>query len=101
CRRCRSLQSDGAVSGKTSRLHGHGPQPPLAGADHRGNGDAMMAKHATATGEPSVRLLRVGEAMRHVLADILQRGDVHDDVLARHVVSVTEVRMSPDLRHAI
>jgi ribosome-binding factor A len=61
----------------------------------------MMAKHATATGEPSVRLLRVGEQMRHVLADILQRGDVHDDVLARHVVSVTEVRMSPDLRHAI
>jgi ribosome-binding factor A len=38
--------------------------------------------------------------MRHVLADILQRGDVHDDVLASHLVSVTEVRMSPDLRHA-
>lgn len=61
----------------------------------------MMAKHATtANGEPSVRLLRVGEQVRHVLAGILQRGDVHDDVLARHVVSVTEVRMSPDLRHA-
>lgn len=49
---------------------------------------------------PSVRLLRVGEQVRHVLSDILQRGDVHDDVLASHVVSVTEVRMSPDLRHA-
>ncbi|MBZ9647140.1 30S ribosome-binding factor RbfA [Sphingobium sp. 3R8] len=49
---------------------------------------------------PSVRLLRVGEQVRHVLSDILQRGDVHDDLLARHVVSVTEVRMSPDLRHA-
>ena len=49
---------------------------------------------------PSVRLLRVGEQVRHVLSDILQRGDVHDDVLAKHVVSVTEVRMSPDLRHA-
>ena len=49
---------------------------------------------------PSVRVLRVGEQVRHVLADILQRGDVHDDVLARHVVSVTEVRMTPDLRHA-
>lgn len=49
---------------------------------------------------PSVRLLRVGEQVRHVLADILQRGDVHDDVLASHLVSVTEVRMSPDLRHA-
>ncbi|MPT47078.1 MAG: 30S ribosome-binding factor RbfA [Sphingobium sp.] len=48
----------------------------------------------------SVRILRVGEQVRHVLSDILQRGDVHDDVLARHMVSVTEVRMSPDLRHA-
>ena len=50
---------------------------------------------------PNVRALRVGEAVRHVLAEILQRGDVHDDVLATHVVSVTEVRMSPDLQHAI
>ena len=49
---------------------------------------------------PSVRALRVGEQVRHILSDILQRGDVHDDVLARHVVSVTEVRMSSDLRHA-
>ena len=48
----------------------------------------------------SVRLLRVGEQVRHVLADVLMRGDVHDDVLASHLVSVTEVRMSPDLRHA-
>ena len=48
----------------------------------------------------SVRTLRVGESVRHALADILARGDVHDDVLAKHVVSVTEVRMSPDLRHA-
>jgi ribosome-binding factor A len=58
-----------------------------------------MAKQP-GTGEPSVRLLRVGEQVRHILADILQRGDVHDDVLAAHMVSVTEVRMSPDLRHA-
>ncbi|HEX5537156.1 MAG TPA: 30S ribosome-binding factor RbfA [Sphingobium sp.] len=49
---------------------------------------------------PSVRVLKVGEQVRHVLADILQRGDVHDDVLSRHLVSVTEVRMSPDLRQA-
>ncbi|MBA4755016.1 MAG: 30S ribosome-binding factor RbfA [Sphingobium sp.] len=49
---------------------------------------------------PSVRALRVGEQVRHILSDILQRGDVHDDVLAKHVVSVTEVRMSSDLRHA-
>ena len=50
--------------------------------------------------EKSVRTLRVGEQVRHVLSEILQRGDVHDETLARHLVSVTEVRMSPDLRHA-
>ncbi|MBA3677436.1 MAG: 30S ribosome-binding factor RbfA [Sphingosinicella sp.] len=48
----------------------------------------------------SVRLLRVGEQVRHALSEILMRGDVHDDTLASHMVSVTEVRMSPDLRHA-
>jgi len=50
--------------------------------------------------EKSVRTLRVGEQVRHVLSEILQRGDVHDDTLVNHMVSVTEVRMSPDLRHA-
>lgn len=50
--------------------------------------------------DKSVRTLRVGEQVRHILSEILQRGDVHDDTLARHMVSVTEVRMSPDLRHA-
>jgi len=48
----------------------------------------------------SVRTLRVGEQVRHALSDILARGDVHDDVLAKAYVTVTEVRMSPDLRHA-
>ena len=48
----------------------------------------------------SVRLLRVGEQVRHALSDVLMRGDVHDETLASHSVSVTEVRMSPDLRHA-
>jgi ribosome-binding factor A len=48
----------------------------------------------------SVRLLRVGEQVRHALSDILARGQVHDETLASHSLSVTEVRMSPDLRHA-
>ena len=48
----------------------------------------------------SVRLLRVGEQVRHALSEILTRGDVHDETLASHSVSITEVRMSPDLRHA-
>ena len=58
-----------------------------------------MRKVETPEGR-SVRLLRVGEQVRHVLSEILQRGDVHDDTLQSHLVSVTEVRMSPDLRHA-
>ncbi|HZG09566.1 MAG TPA: 30S ribosome-binding factor RbfA [Allosphingosinicella sp.] len=48
----------------------------------------------------SVRLLRVGEQVRHALSEVLMRGEVHDDILTKHPVSVTEVRMSPDLRHA-
>ena len=54
----------------------------------------------TETPDRSVRLLRVGEQVRHVLAELLGRGEVHDETLAKHLVSVTEVRMSPDLRHA-
>ena len=57
-------------------------------------------RHNETQSGPSVRVLRVGEQVRHVLSEILQRGDVHDDVLAKHPVSITEVRMSPDLRHA-
>ncbi len=48
----------------------------------------------------SVRLLKVGEQVRHVISDLLTRQMVHDEVLTAHAVSVTEVRMSPDLRHA-
>ena len=49
---------------------------------------------------PTVRALRVGEQVRHILSEILARGDVHDDQLTKHPLSVTEVRMSSDLRHA-
>jgi ribosome-binding factor A len=60
----------------------------------------MMARHNETPEGRSVRLLRVGEQVRHVLSDLLARGTVHDDVLTSHSVSITEVRMSPDLRHA-
>ena len=59
-----------------------------------------MARHNESPEGRSVRLLRVGEQVRHALSDILMRGDVHDETLASHSVSITEVRMSPDLRHA-
>ncbi|MBO0765889.1 MAG: 30S ribosome-binding factor RbfA [Hyphomicrobiaceae bacterium] len=55
--------------------------------------------HRKPTG-PSQRQLRVGELVRHALAQMLQRGEIHDDVLSDHVVTVSEVRMSPDLRLA-
>ncbi|KAB2910910.1 MAG: 30S ribosome-binding factor RbfA [Hyphomicrobiaceae bacterium] len=49
---------------------------------------------------PSQRQLRVGELIRHALAEMLTRGEIHDDVLASHIVTIPEVRMSPDLRLA-
>lgn len=49
---------------------------------------------------PSQRQLRVAELIRHSLAEMLARGDIHDDVIAAHVVTIPEVRMSPDLRLA-
>ena len=49
---------------------------------------------------PSQRQLRVGEAVRHALAQVLVQGDVHDPVLEGHLITVPEVRMSPDLRLA-
>ena len=49
---------------------------------------------------PSQRQLRVGEQVRHALTDVLQRGEVRDDVIENVLVSVSEVRMSPDLKIA-
>ena len=60
-----------------------------------------MARPPATPETRSVRLLKVGEQVRHILSELLMRGEVHDDVLAAHSVSVTEVRMSPDLRHAM
>ncbi len=60
-----------------------------------------MPRPRSTTETRSVRLLKVGEQVRHVLSELLLRGEAHDEVLAAHSVSVTEVRMSPDLRHAM
>ncbi len=49
---------------------------------------------------PTQRMLRVGEQIRHVLAELLSRGEIHDEVLASHVITIPQVRMSPDLRMA-
>jgi ribosome-binding factor A len=51
--------------------------------------------------EPSPRQLRVGEEIRHALARIFERAELRDPALAGMTLTVTEVRMSPDLRQAI
>ena len=62
---------------------------------------AAMAKNRFHDGPgPSQRQLRVGETIRRALAQVLQRGDVHDDELARMSITVSEVRVSPDLKVA-
>lgn len=50
--------------------------------------------------QQSVRVLKVGERVRHLLSELLTRQQAHDDMLSAHSVSVTEVRMTPDLRQA-
>lgn len=61
---------------------------------------AGKGSHGPAQG-PTQRQLRAGELVRHALADILGQGELHDEALAGALVTVTEVRMSPDLRHAV
>jgi ribosome-binding factor A len=59
-----------------------------------------MAKRFEQTAGPSQRQQRVAELVRHALAEVLSRGDIQDDVLTRHVITIPEVRMSPDLKLA-
>jgi ribosome-binding factor A len=58
------------------------------------------AHHAKSERGTSQRQLRVGELVRHVLADLLARGGVHDPVIEGHVITIPEVRMTADLRLA-
>jgi ribosome-binding factor A len=61
-----------------------------------------MARHRQRNSERglSQRQLRVGELVRHVLAEMLTRGEIHDPVLEGHVITIPEVRMTADLRWA-
>ncbi|TFG88851.1 MAG: 30S ribosome-binding factor RbfA [Hyphomicrobiales bacterium] len=60
----------------------------------------MTRAKSPAARAPSQRQLKVGELIRHVLAEILARGDVIDEVLSRQSLTVPEVRMTPDLKLA-
>ena len=58
-------------------------------------------QHYTGTSRGgSQRQLRVGELVRHALAEMLTRGDVHDPVIEKHLITVPQVQMTPDLRLA-
>ncbi|MHA1189804.1 MAG: 30S ribosome-binding factor RbfA [Alphaproteobacteria bacterium] len=59
---------------------------------------SLTGNHAA---EPSQRQLRVGELVRHALADVLTRRDIDDPVLSQTIVSISEVRVSADMHHAM
>jgi ribosome-binding factor A len=60
----------------------------------------MSRSHHSAGSAPSQRMLRVAELVRHAMAQMLSRGDINDPVLEKHVVTVSRVKMSPDLKLA-
>ena len=72
-------------------------RPSCGPTPQRSDNARKKSNHAK---PPSQRQLRVGELIRHKLAEMLARGDIHDDVLASHVITVPEVRLSPDLKLA-
>ena len=60
-------------------------------------------KHRSGDGPavgPSQRQLRIGELIRHKVAEMLVRGEIHDDTLGNYVITIPEVRLSPDLKLA-
>ncbi|MCB1484186.1 MAG: 30S ribosome-binding factor RbfA [Hyphomicrobium sp.] len=58
------------------------------------------SKGSSAGKGPSQRMLRVGELIRHKISEMLVRGDIHDDIIASHSITIPEVRLSPDLKIA-
>ncbi len=59
-----------------------------------------MARQQYTPEQQTVRVLKVGERVRHILSELLARQDVHDEVVSASNIAVTEVRMTPDLRNA-
>ena len=61
----------------------------------------MARRRRSAGAGQSQRQLRVGEGLRHALAELLLRGEMHDPLIAEAHLTVSEVRVTPDLRHAV
>jgi len=62
--------------------------------------EMSRGQHREPASGPSQRQLRVGEAVRHAVSELLAHGEVHDAVIETHLITVPEVRMSADLRVA-
>jgi ribosome-binding factor A len=60
----------------------------------------MSRVHQQQGGQPSQRMLRVGELVRHAMSELLTRAEINDPALEKQVVTVPGVRMSPDLKLA-
>jgi ribosome-binding factor A len=72
----------------------------MHGLNPRSTSSGFLDMARTTSAGPSQRQLRVGEQVRHALSEALQRGEVRDDAIETAVISVNEVRMSPDLKIA-
>lgn len=70
-------------------------------ADHSHHRGAARGPARGQASGPSQRQLRAGELIRHAVVEVLREVEVHDEQLAGVSVTVTEVRLSPDLRHAV
>ena len=60
----------------------------------------MTRKKTASAKAPTQRMLRIGELIRHRIAELLVRGDIHDEVIAGHIITIPEVRLSHDLKLA-
>lgn len=60
----------------------------------------MTRKKTSSAKAPTQRMLRIGELIRHRIAQLLVRGDIHDDVIASHSITIPEVRISHDMKLA-
>lgn len=72
----------------------------MACRQHRDGAKPRMSRKNAAARPPSQRQQRVAELVRQTMAELLARGDIHDEVLASHVVTVSAVTVSPDLKLA-
>ena len=60
----------------------------------------MTRKKTSSAKAPTQRMLRIGELIRHRIAQLLVRGDIHDDLIASHSITIPEVRISHDMKLA-